>query len=69
MESETVKPFEGQAAEINTDTSTTNFGGITVVNTNTLLSKPHVQQFMAALSAQTQRILARPVNGKTRTAS
>jgi hypothetical protein len=69
MSPETAKQFAGQAAEINTDTSATNFGGITVVNTNTLLSKPHVQQFMAALSAHTQRILSRSVNGKTRTAS
>jgi hypothetical protein len=58
-----------RTAEIATDTSTTNFGGITVVNTNTLLSKPHVQRSMAAISAYTQKILSRSVITKTQPAS
>jgi hypothetical protein len=61
--------MNGHAAEIATDTSTTNFGGITVVNTNTLLSKPHVKQSMAAISAYAQKILARSVVTKPRPAS
>jgi len=59
----------GHAAEITTNTSTTNFGGITVVDTNSLLSKPHVKQSMAAISAYAQKILARSVVTKPHPAS
>ena len=58
-----------QAPEIASDTSTTNFGGITVVNTSTLLSKPHVKQSMASISAYAQKILSRSVITKPQTAS
>jgi hypothetical protein len=61
--------MNSQTAEIATDTSTTNFGGITVVNTRTLLSKPHVKQSMAAISAYTQKILSRSLITKSQTAS
>ena len=61
--------MNGQAAEFATDTSTTNFGGITVVDTHSLLSKPHVKQAMAAISGYAQKILARSVVTKPQPAS
>lgn len=61
--------MNGYRAETATDTSTTNFSGITVVNTSSLLNKPHVKQSMAAISAYTQKILSRSVVTKSQTTS
>jgi hypothetical protein len=41
---------------LGTDTATTNFGGITEVDTELLLSKQHVQEFIDTVSAGADEI-------------
>lgn len=50
----------GKQVKIVGPTSTTSLGGITVVNTNTLLSKPAVQLFIREISKRAQKNLYRP---------